>query len=83
VDTVLSRRKNVVVTSLFVLGGAGFVLGLVPDLAPAFWVLWLTGCGASILGLILAATVPRVDDDRERPPGTRGSVQSGGLTRRR
>ncbi len=47
------------------LGSAGFILGLIPELAPAFWVLWLTGCGASILGLILAAAVPRIDDAQE------------------
>lgn len=79
---MLSRRKNVVVTSLFVLGGAGFVLGLVPDLAPAFWVLWLTGCGASILGLIIAVTVQRTDDPTRRAT-TRAPARPEDLTRRR
>lgn len=79
---MLSRRKNVVVTSLFVLGGAGFVFGLVPDFAPAFWALWLTGCGASILGLIIAVTVQRTDDPPRRAP-TRAPARPEDLTRRR
>ncbi|GAA1623394.1 MULTISPECIES: hypothetical protein [Brevibacterium] len=61
---MLTRRKNVMVTSLFVLGICGFVLGLVPELAAYFWVLWFIGCGASMLGLILAVTVPRPATER-------------------
>ncbi|MCM1011064.1 MULTISPECIES: MFS transporter [unclassified Brevibacterium] len=61
---MLTRRKNVMVTGLFVLGICGFVLGLAPELAAFFWVLWFIGCGASMLGLILAVTVPRPAAER-------------------
>lgn len=79
---MLCRRKSFVITGLFVLGAAGFILGLIPEFAPAFWVLWLTGCGASILGLILAAAVPRIDEAQESTDDSRASCQEQ-VTRRR
>ena len=47
-----------IVIGLFACGGLGFVLALVPGFAGFFWLLWLTGCAACILGLVLAVTLP-------------------------
>lgn len=80
---MLCRRKSFVITGLFVLGAAGFILGLIPEFAPVFWVLWLTGCGASILGLILAAAVPRIDDAQESPDEAPTASCQEQVTRRR
>lgn len=55
---MLTRWKVPIVSGLFVFGAFGFLLGLFPSLAGVFWLLWITGCGACILGLILAVVVP-------------------------
>ena len=52
------KWKTRIVVGLFVCGGLGFVLALVPGLSGIFWLLWLTGCAACILGLVLAVTLP-------------------------
>lgn len=52
------KWKTRIVVGLFVCGGLGFVLALVPGLSGIFWLLWLIGCAACILGLVLAVTLP-------------------------
>lgn len=56
---MLTRWKVPIVSGLFVFGAFSFLLGMFPDLAGIFWLLWITGCGVCILGLILAVVVPR------------------------
>lgn len=55
---MLTRWKVPIVSGLFVFGAFGFLLGLFPALAGIFWLLWISGCGACILGLILGVVVP-------------------------
>lgn len=55
---MLRKWKTRIVTGLFVCGAFGFLLALLPGLSGIFWVLWLTGCAACILGLVLAFTLP-------------------------
>ncbi|MDN5875145.1 MAG: hypothetical protein L0I80_04105 [Brevibacterium sp.] len=55
---MLSRWKVAVVTGLFVLSALSFFLGLLPLLSDIFWILWLAGCGACILALVLTVIVP-------------------------
>ena len=40
------KWKTRIVVGLFVCGGLGFVLALLPGLSSIFWLLWLTGCAA-------------------------------------
>ena len=67
---MFSRWKITVVTALFVVGAVSFLLGLFPALAAFFWILWFAGCGACILGLILAVVIPTYYGDRQRLRGT-------------
>lgn len=55
---MLKKWKVPVVTGLFVFGALGFILGFIPTLTDIFWFVWIFGCGACILGLILAVVVP-------------------------
>ena len=66
---MLKKRKVAVVTGLFIFGALSFLLGMFPVLAEVFWILWLAGCGACILGLILAVVVPSSHVDEKRPEG--------------
>lgn len=64
------RWKVSVVTGLFVLGALCFIAGYFPVFADLFWFLWILGCSACIVGVILAFTVnpgrhyesPRIED---------------------
>src|SRR5699024_12826390 len=71
------KWKTRIVVGLFVCGGLGFVLALLPGLSSIFWLLWLTGCAACILGLVLAVTLPASPTSEARPgagpPGARPS----------
>src|SRR5699024_12810019 len=82
------KWKTRIVVGLFVCGGLGFVLALLPGLSSIFWLLWLTGCAACILGLVLAVTLPasptpaalpRAAPRRGRPSaaGAAGGVTAG------
>lgn len=55
---MLRKWKTRVVTGLFVCGGLGFLLALLPGLSGVFWPVWLISCAACILGLVIAFTLP-------------------------
>lgn len=61
------KWKTRIVVGLFVCGGLGFVLALLPGLSSIFWLLWLTGCAACILGLVLAVTLPAAPTSEALP----------------
>ena len=55
---MLRKWKTRIVTALFVCGGLGFLLVLLPGLSGVFWPVWLASCTVCILGLVLAFTLP-------------------------
>lgn len=64
---MLKKWKVPVVTGLFVFGGLGYILGFIPSLTDIFWFVWIFGCAACILGLILAVVVPSAKTEGAPP----------------